>query len=96
KPSASVLTISECQALETLSRDMKTASRTLTQSSERLRGDEETQQANKSEVRVFPSSAYPTCLLYTQSSLPSRGIMRSKQEYESQQSERTRIRYCFL
>jgi structural maintenance of chromosome 1 len=60
KASASVLAVSERQALETLSRDEKTASRTLAQlkakhedmerNRERLRGEEETQRANKSEV----------------------------------------------
>jgi structural maintenance of chromosome 1 len=49
--------------METLSRDDKTASRTLAQlkakhedmerNQERLCGEEETQRANKSEVRVF-------------------------------------------
>ncbi|KAG2151543.1 RecF/RecN/SMC [Suillus clintonianus] len=88
KASASVLAVSERQALETLSRDEKTASRTLTQvrakheelerSSERLRGDEETQQANKSELEQKLASLQGD-------------HARSKQEYENQQSERTRI-----
>jgi structural maintenance of chromosome 1 len=63
KASASVLAVSERQALETLSRDEKTASRTLTQvrakdeelqrNQERLRADEQTQKASKSEVPFF-------------------------------------------
>ncbi|KIK37128.1 hypothetical protein CY34DRAFT_67408, partial [Suillus luteus UH-Slu-Lm8-n1] len=60
KASASVLAVSERQALETFSRDELIASRTLTQvrakdeelqrNQERLRADEQTQKASKSEV----------------------------------------------
>ncbi|KAJ8594932.1 RecF/RecN/SMC protein [Rhizopogon salebrosus TDB-379] len=88
KASASVLAISERQALETLSRDEKTAARTLAQSKakhedmernrERLRGEEETQQANKSELEDKLATL-------------QEDLTRSKQEYDNQQSERTRI-----
>ncbi|KAG0708416.1 hypothetical protein DFH29DRAFT_479888 [Suillus ampliporus] len=88
KASASVLAVSERQALETLSRDEKTASRTLTQvrakheelerNQERLRGDEKTQQASKSELEQKLATLQGD-------------HARSKQEYENQQSERTRI-----
>ncbi|KAG2062538.1 hypothetical protein BDR04DRAFT_1040229, partial [Suillus decipiens] len=60
KSSASILGISKRQALETLSRDKKAASRTLTQlkakdkelqrNQEKLRGDEVTQKDSKSEL----------------------------------------------
>ncbi|KAG1840638.1 hypothetical protein F4604DRAFT_1832337 [Suillus subluteus] len=88
KASASVLAVSERQALETLSRDEKTASRTLTQvrakdeelqrNQERLRGDEQTQKASKSELEEKLAALQGD-------------HARSKQEYENQQSERTRI-----
>lgn len=88
KASASVLAVSERQALETLSRDEKTASRTLTQikakdeelqrNQERLRADEQTQKASKSELEEKLATLQGD-------------QARSKQEYENQQSERTRI-----
>lgn len=88
KASASVLAVSERQALETLSRDEKTASRTLTQvrakdeelqrNQERLRADEQTQKASKSELEEKLATLQGD-------------HARSKQEYDNQQSERTRI-----
>ncbi|KAG2124257.1 hypothetical protein BD769DRAFT_1653050 [Suillus cothurnatus] len=88
KASTSVLAVSERQALETLSRDEKTASRTLTQvrakneellrNQERLRGDEQTQKASKSELEEKLATLQGE-------------HAHSKQEYENQQSERTRI-----
>lgn len=88
KASASILAVSERQALETLSRDEKTASRTLTQlkakdeelqrNQEKLRGDEQTQKASKSELEEKLATLQGD-------------HARSKQEYENQQSERTRI-----
>ncbi|KAG1847796.1 P-loop containing nucleoside triphosphate hydrolase protein [Suillus tomentosus] len=88
KASASVLAVSERQALETLGRDEKTTSRTLTQArtkdeelqrnQERLRGDEQTQKASKSELEEKLATLQGD-------------HARSKQEYENQQSERTRI-----
>jgi hypothetical protein len=75
KASASVFAVSERQALETLGRDEKTASRTLAQlkarnedmerNREKLRGEEETQRAHKSEVRVFLVRASPSYSLYS-------------------------------
>jgi structural maintenance of chromosome 1 len=107
KASASVLAISERQALETLSRDEKTAARTLAQlkakhedmerNRERLRGEEETQQANKSEVCIFRVGVFYVLTVFRKledkfATLQG-DLARSKQEYDNQQSERTRIRY---
>lgn len=88
KASASVLAVSERQALETLSRDEKTASRTLTQlkakdeelqrNQEKLHSDEQTQKTSKSELEEKLATLQGD-------------HARSKQEYENQQSERTRI-----
>ncbi|KIK33513.1 hypothetical protein CY34DRAFT_40559, partial [Suillus luteus UH-Slu-Lm8-n1] len=86
KASASVLAVSDRQALETLSRDEKTAFRTLAQEpktkncngdQERLRADKQTQKASLEEKLATLQGDHA----------------RSKQEYENQQSEGTRIWY---
>jgi len=100
KASASVLAVSERQALETLSRDEKTASRTLTQvrakneellrNQERLRGDEQTQKASKSEV-LFSSLTYPACSLYSQSSRKSLLLSRVSMRTQSKNMKTSRV-----
>ncbi|KAG2353280.1 SMCs flexible hinge [Suillus spraguei] len=79
KASASILAVSERQALETLSRDEKTASRTLTQ----LKAKDEELQRNQEKLRGDEQTQKLATLQGDHA--------RSKQEYENQQSERTRI-----
>jgi structural maintenance of chromosome 1 len=111
KASVSVLAVSERQALEMLSRDEKTASRTLTQvrdkdeelqrNQKRLRADEQTQKASKSEVPFLEFNVSHLLTVFSKLEDKLATLQgehaRSKQEYENQQSERTRIRYfCLL
>lgn len=53
KASANVLAVDERQSLETLTRDEKTAARTLTQLTERQHGMEEKRELRNEELRVL-------------------------------------------
>jgi hypothetical protein len=55
RASASVLAVSECQALETLGRDEMTASRTLTQ----VKANDDEFQRNQEELRADEQTQYP-------------------------------------
>jgi structural maintenance of chromosome 1 len=91
KASVCVLAVSERQTLETLSRDGKTASRTLTQvrakdeeskrNKERLRADEQTQKASKSEVPFLEFNVSHLLTVFSkleESLLTSRATMRAQ------------------
>ncbi|KAH9848926.1 cohesin complex subunit psm1 [Lenzites betulinus] len=88
KAVASILAVDERQSLETLSRDEKTAARTLaqlkdkleqlTQRRDKLSEDERTQSAKKTELDAKVAEL-------------AADLKRVKQEHDNQQSEKTRI-----
>ncbi|OSD08222.1 cohesin complex subunit psm1 [Trametes coccinea BRFM310] len=88
KAAASVLAVDERQSLETLSRDEKTAGRTLAQLKDKL--DQLTQQRDKLAEEEGSQTQKKSELDAKVSDL-SAELKRVKQEYDNQQSERARI-----
>ncbi|RDB26948.1 Structural maintenance of chromosomes protein 1 [Hypsizygus marmoreus] len=88
KASANVLAIDERQSLETLTRDEKTASRSLTGLTERQQGLTEKRDTRAEELQT--QTARKTELEEKIASLQA-DLTRTRQELENQQSERTKI-----
>ncbi|KAF8650227.1 hypothetical protein AX16_005342 [Volvariella volvacea WC 439] len=88
KAQASVLAVDERQSLEALTREEKTASRSLTQLKERQQGMEERKSTRTQELETVKEKRAE---LEERLAGLQRDLAKAKQELDAQQAERTRI-----
>ncbi|EEB97948.1 hypothetical protein MPER_02634, partial [Moniliophthora perniciosa FA553] len=93
KASASKLAVDERQQLETLTRDEKTANRTLTTLTEKQKALEQKRDARKEELQT---QTQKKAELDGKIASLQEDLTKAKQELDNQASERQRIKYAIL